>query len=136
MPQIRAEILHPGAAAGPFLVLGQPLSFWGGFDPVSGTIIDHHHPQAGANVTGKILAIPASRGSAGTPAGIAEAVRLGTGPKGLVTIGRDINLVTGFMTAARLYDIKVPVFSVSAADFAGFQTGQKVRLNPDGIISF
>ena len=48
-----ATLVH-GAAAGAPLLLDEPLSFWGGLDPVLGAIIDRRHPQAGANVAGVI----------------------------------------------------------------------------------
>ncbi len=74
-PPIRATVLNPGQCRARALVLDEPLSFWGGFDPVRGTIVDRHHPQRGACLAGKVLVMPGSRGSAGTPAAIAEAIR-------------------------------------------------------------
>ena len=44
--------LVPGKARGAALVLTEPLSFWGGIDPGTGCVIDTHHPQEGATVTG------------------------------------------------------------------------------------
>ena len=40
-----AVTLVPGSAAGPVLRLDEPLSFWGGLDSATGTIIDRLHPQ-------------------------------------------------------------------------------------------
>jgi predicted aconitase len=40
-----AVTLVPGAASGPILRLDEPLSFWGGLDSATGTIIDRLHPQ-------------------------------------------------------------------------------------------
>ena len=74
-PSFQGRVLAPGTAEGPLLVLSEALSFWGGFDPASGRIVDRHHPQAGAVLAGQVLALPESRGSAGTPAGLAEAIR-------------------------------------------------------------
>ena len=48
----------PGTLAGrtgEALVLDEPLSFWGGLDPETGRLIDVHHPQAGAMLTGRVL---------------------------------------------------------------------------------
>ena len=56
-------VLHPGIAQGPVLLLDEPLSFWGAFDPRSGIIIDIHHPQRGQSLNGKILMMLESRGS-------------------------------------------------------------------------
>ena len=45
-----ARTLVAGTAEGPALVLDEPLSLWGGLDPVTGEIVDVRHPQRGANV--------------------------------------------------------------------------------------
>ena len=42
---IRTTVLNPGQCRARALVLDEPLSFWGGFDPADGTIVDRHHPQ-------------------------------------------------------------------------------------------
>ena len=59
MPEGRT--LVAGHAAVLALVLEEPLSFWGGIDPATGALIDTHHPQQGASVTGRILVMPSGR---------------------------------------------------------------------------
>ena len=56
------------------LVLDEPLSFWGGYDPQTGMILDQHHPQAGACISGRILILPATR-SGQEPSGHRRACR-------------------------------------------------------------
>ena len=114
---IHGKILCGGEVRAPVLRLDEPLSFWGGYDPQTGTIIDTHHPQQGRSVTGNIMMLPASRGSAGTPAGIAESLRIGIGPAGVITKQADINILAGLLTAARLYETAVPLVVVSDADY-------------------
>ena len=133
---IRGRVLYGGEASGPLLVLGEPLSFWGGFDPQTGEIIDQHHPQAGERAGGKVLALTETRGSAGTPAGVAEAIRKGEGPVAIIVVKRDVNLVAGCMTADQLYGIRVPVISVDAEDFARLNTGRIADIKADGSIHF
>ena len=58
---IRTTVLNPGQCRARALVLDEPLSFWGGFDPVRGVIVDRHHPQRGACLASKILVMPGSR---------------------------------------------------------------------------
>ena len=77
---IAARVLNAGEAEGPVLVLDEPLSFWGAFDPRTGVVLDVHHPQRGACLTGKVLLMRESRGSGSSPGAIAEAIRLGTAP--------------------------------------------------------
>lgn len=128
-------MLCSGSAKGNALVLQEPLSFWGGFDPRSGRIIDQHHPQAGSSVKNRILVLPESRGSAGTPAGLAEAVRIGNGPKGVITKSPDINILAGFMTAGMLYDVHVPVVVVADSDYENISRAKSIHIHENGRIA-
>ena len=60
---IRVEDLLPGTGAGTVLALTAPISFWGGVDPRTGTIIDARHPQCGQSVAGRVLGLPGTIGS-------------------------------------------------------------------------
>ena len=64
---VESNLINPGICDGQITVLTDPLSFWGGFDPIHGTIIDKHHPRSGLCLTGKIVIMPGSRGSGGGP---------------------------------------------------------------------
>ena len=100
---IRTTVLNPGRCRARAPVPDEPLSFWGGFDPVHGIIVDHHHPQRGTCLAGKVLVMPGSRGSAGTPAGVAESIRRGSGPAAVLLGSADVNIAIGAMVADRLY---------------------------------
>jgi len=91
------------------LELSEPLSFWGGLDPSTGEIIDFHHPQRGENVSGVILYLPSGRGSSSSPSVLAEALRLGHGPKAIVLEVADPIVWLGAFVAELLYGIKCPV---------------------------
>jgi hypothetical protein len=129
-----ARVLNPGAATAEAMVLDEPLSFWGGFDASTGTIVDRQHPQRGDCVAGRMLILPSSRGSAGTPAGIAEAIRRGVGPAGIVLGKADVNVAVGAMVAAALYGVEVPVVMVGDADRARFRSGLRIEVDLDGRI--
>lgn len=132
---IAGRVLHGGEATGSIVVLDEPLSFWGGLDPATGTIIDQAHPQVGVSVAGRVVAMPASRGSSGTPGVLGEALRRGTGPLALVIAKPDVNLVAGALVAATLYDASCPVVLVSSDDLAHLRTGDSVTVAVDGRIS-
>lgn len=74
---IQGRALVAGEAEGEALVTDQPLSFWGGYDQRTGEIIDRRHPLSGQIAAGRVLALPASRGSSTTTAVLLEAVKLG-----------------------------------------------------------
>lgn len=101
--------LVAGAAHGLVLVLDEPLGFWGGVDPATGEIVDVHHPQAGANVAGRVLVAPGGRGSSSSSSVFAEAVRAGTAPAAVVLREADPILALGAIVARELYGHAVPV---------------------------
>jgi predicted aconitase with swiveling domain len=127
-------VLNRGAAAAEALVLDESLSFWGGFDAQTGTIVDQHHPQRGVCVAGRFLVLPESRGSAGTPAGIAESIRRGVGPAGIALGTADVNVAVGAMVAAALYGVEVPVVVIADADRARIRTGDRVEADAEGCL--
>ena len=132
---IEGRVLIAGSAGGPALVLDDRLSFWGGFNPVNGEIIDAHHPQYQQLVGGKILCIPQSKGSAGTPGGIAETLRNGSGPLAFVLGEPDVNISVGTLVANRLYDMNIPVLEISREQMKQVKTGEAVSIDRSGRLS-
>ena len=133
--ELTGEVLIEGQASGIALVLDEPLSFWGGFDPMTGKIIDVHHPQYGQPVTDRILFIPQSRGSAGTPGGIAETLRNGSGPLAFVLGEPDVNIGVGVMVANQLYAMQVPVLQIPLETMRGIHSGDAVAVTREGELS-
>jgi hypothetical protein len=129
-----AVTLVSGAASGPVLRLDEPLSFWGGLDSATGTIIDRLHPQRGACVTGAILMMPTGRGSSSGSATLAEALRLGKGPAAILMRERDAIVVVGAMVAAELYGLTCPVALADARDWEALAAAASLTLEagPDG----
>ena len=131
---IAGVTLAPGAAAGAPLLLEEPLSFWGGLDPKTGLIIDRWHPQAGAGVAGRILLMPAGRGSSSGSASLAEAIRLGFGPAAILLLKRDAIVIVGALAAFELYGLTCPVALVSPGDWGALAaaTWLRVRAEAEG----
>lgn len=132
---IRARVLKAAAVSGPVMVLDQPLSFWGAFEPRTGVILDVHHPQRGASVAGTILLMRESKGSGSAPGAIAEAIRLGTAPAGIVLVSPDINLAVGAEVAESLYGRGCAVVAVSEGDFARLCRMIRLRISAAGEIA-
>lgn len=128
------NMLSEGAVSGRALVLDEPLSFWGGFDPRSGRVVDRHHPQRGLELAGSILVLPRTRGSAGTPGGLAEAIRLGTAPAGILLATADVNLAVGSLVAAELYAKHCPVVALQTADYLRVQNDDVIEIEEHGVV--
>lgn len=136
MAVLQARVLYDGTAAGPALWLDEPLSFWGGFDPATGMIIDANHPQNGKCLKDTILVLPTTRGSGGTPGGVAEAIRLGTGPGAIIMAIGDANVMIGAAVADKLYGLACPVLEISGDAFASLQHAQRISVSPGGEVEF
>lgn len=109
--------LVAGAARGPALATA-PLSFWGGYDPEAGRVIDRSHPALGAEFAGRVLVMPSGRGSSSSSTVLAEAIRLGTAPAAIVLSEPDAILVIGALVAQRLYARTCPIAVLIPADHA------------------
>jgi len=123
-----AEWLHPGTATGPVLVLAEPVSFWGGVDPDTGRIIDVHHPQRGQSVSGVILAMPAGRGSSSSSSVLAEMLRRGTGPAGILMREPDEILVLGAIVAGLMYGASCPMAVLEDGEWHQIEQGAPMAL--------
>ncbi len=132
---IQGQVLIAGRASGSALVLDESLSFWGGFNPANGEIIDVHHPQYQQRVEGRVLFIPESRGSAGTPGGIAETLRNGSGPAAFVLGERDVNIGVGVLVANRLYGLEIPVLAIDPGLMSQISSGTRLSIDAEGVIS-
>ncbi|KVU61673.1 aconitase subunit 2 [Burkholderia ubonensis] len=110
---LSGDTLVAGDAFADVLVLDEPLSFWGGYDSAAGRIVDRGHPLVGASFAGRIMVMAHAKGSSSSSSVLAEAVRNGTGPVGIVLKERDLIISIGAIVAAELYAIEVPVVCVA-----------------------
>ena len=128
------RVLVAGEAEGEALVLGEALSLWGGLDPHSGEIIDRRHPCSGAFVTGRVLVLPAGRGSSSASSILLEAVRAKTGPAASLVAEADAILALGAVVARELYGTNPPVVQLAPTDYGRLANGQWVTVRLDGTI--
>ena len=125
---IEGRVLVAGRASGDALVLDEPLSFWGGLDPSTGQIVEVGHPQRGAVVTGRILVMPSGRGSSSSATVLAEAIRRGTGPAGIVVLQPDAIVAIGALVAAELYGATIPVVLAATHEVSLVAEGDTLKL--------
>jgi len=128
---IAALSLVPGTASGETLVLTEPLSFWGGLNSQTGAIIDQWHPQCGLVMSGRILVMRAGRGSSSGSSVLAEAIRLGRGPSGIILQSRDAIVTVGAMVAMELYGIACPVVLATAQDWPAITASASAAIDAD-----
>ena len=131
--ELRGRALVAGEASGPALVLEAPLSLWGGMDPHTGRLSDHHHPQLGATLTGRVLVMPSGRGSSSSSSVLAEAIRLGTAPVAILLAQPDEILVLGALVAEYLYERTCPIVVLPDAPADAIGTGDRVEVQGDRV---
>jgi predicted aconitase with swiveling domain len=121
---------HPGTAQGEVLLLTERVSFWGGVDH-HGEIIDVHHAQHKAKMTNKSLVMPSGRGSSSATAVLAELIRTGDGPLGIVMLQCDTILVIGALVSAEIYGISMPIVELNQAEYEQLSDGMNVSIVAD-----
>ena len=131
---MQGQVVVAGDGAGELLASMEPLSFWGGYDSRTGEIIDRRHPLSGQIVTGRVLALPNTIGSSTTTAVLLEAVRAGTAPAAILTIGVDSFLALASVVSGEMYGRPIPLVALGPEQFQALLSGTKARISADGTV--
>lgn len=122
MDLLHGRAVVSGCASGEVLYSETGLSFWGGVSPKSGIIVDRHHPLSGLSLHGKILAIPAGRGSCTGSQVILELLLNGNAPAAIVLCHTDEIIALGAIVAEELFNKKLPVLCLEESAFKAIST--------------
>ncbi|MCA9861451.1 MAG: DUF126 domain-containing protein [Thermomicrobiales bacterium] len=132
---LRGTPVVPGEARGLALVAEMPLSFWGGYDPQTGEIIDQRHPLAGEMVAGRVLVIPAGRGSCSGSGVLLEAIAYQTAPAAIIASRLDPIIGLGCVLGDELHQQSPPLILVSEADWAQIAMDDDVSIAANGTVT-
>jgi len=110
-----------------------PISFWGGIDPATANVIDEHHPLAGNNIAGKVLALPGSRGSCSGSSVLLELIDQNLAPAALLFTEAEEILVLGALIGRLMFNKQLPLYRVSEETFATLQGCKQVSVK-DGLL--
>lgn len=108
-----ARSILAGTTEGPIVATSEALSFWGGVDPATGSVIDVHHPLHGTSLTGAILMMPSSRGSCTGSGVLLDLILTGRGPSALIFTEPEDVLTLGALVATEMFSKPLPVVRVS-----------------------
>lgn len=128
-----ATALITGDAQGPVLACTQGLSFWGGVDPATARVIDAHHPLHGADLAGRIVLMPTSRGSCSGSGVLLDMALNHRAPAALIFCEPEDVLTLGALVAAGMFQKSLPVLRVSTQDFARLAAQPHLRITPAAI---
>ncbi len=78
--------------------------------------------------------MPSGRGSSSSSSVLAEAIRAGTAPAGIILLEPDGILVLGALVARELYGRSIPVIVLRPADYAAIETGDEVVISSGRVI--
>ncbi len=123
--------LIAGEAEGTLLMLTAPICFWGGLDPRAGTLSDPRHPQCGAVLSDKIVAIPAIVGSSSSSQYLLEAMYHRKAPRAILLGEKDIIIAMAVIVGR---EMNYPSFPIIHCGFAELRDGATVRISTDGRI--
>ena len=132
---IQGKPLIEGRATGPVFRLTAPISLWGGVDPLTGTIVDPRHPDHGACVAGRVLAIPVTVGSSSSSAIMLEMLRNHVAPAALLLGTPDAIVTMGVVVARELGYETIPVVLVDGGQLETLENGSEVRVSGTGTIT-
>ena len=122
-----------GMADGPVIASSEALSFWGGVDPATGTVIDVHHPLHGTCLTGSILMMPSSRGSCSGSGVLLDLVLTGRAPAAVIFSEAEDVLTLGALIASELFGKTLPVLRVAPEAFAALSRASAARISTTAI---
>jgi predicted aconitase with swiveling domain len=127
--------LLPGSAASAALAADVPLSFWGGFDPDSGEIIDRRHPLSGHIAADQILVLPAGRGSCSGSGVLLESIRNGTAPAAIILSHPDPIIGLGAILGDELFAKHPVLILLPDVERASITTGDRITIDENGRIT-
>jgi len=127
---LKGRKVMSGKAEGEALVSTDPVSFYGGVDPVTGCVTEPGHCCCGESVTGKVFVFPTGKGSTVGSYVIYRMKKLGTAPAAIINKETESIIATGCVISdIPLVDKldKNPVYVI--------RTGEIVKVDADeGIV--
>ena len=97
---IKGRGLVNGKGYGKILFSPEPISFYGGVDPLTGIIVEKGHSLYGKNVKDKILIFPHGKGSTVGSYILLRLKRKGLAPSGIVNLETEPIILIGCMIAS------------------------------------
>ncbi|MCX8568965.1 MULTISPECIES: aconitase X [Hyphomicrobiales] len=128
-----ARSILGGAASGPVIASREALSFWGGVNPATGSVIDVHHPLHGTCLTGSILMMPSSRGSCTGSGVLLDLVLTGRAPAALVFSEAEDVLTLGALIASELFGKPLPVLRLAPEAYEALSRAKSASITDAAI---
>jgi predicted aconitase with swiveling domain len=123
---IKGRKIVGGTAYGEALVSEDPVSFYGGIDPLTGKVIEKGHKLEGKKITGKVFVFPTGKGSTVGSYVIYRMKKNGTAPAAIINLQTEAILATGCVIS----DIPL-IDKIDQQSFMNLKTGVMIRVDGD-----
>ena len=121
--------IFKGKTEGEALVTSQSISFYGGVDPDTGTVVEKGHELEGQSIKDKVLVFPSGKGSTVGSYVIYQMAKTGTGPKALILKDCEAIVAVGCIIS------DLPC--IDQIDVEKIETGMNLSLDAEnGIVEF
>jgi predicted aconitase with swiveling domain len=127
-------VLVAGEASGDVLASRQMLSFWGGVDPATGTVIDHRHPWRGRSLAGAVVVLPKGKGSSTGSYVLLDSLAAGVAPAGILMSQIDEIIALGVVVHEEFNGRAIPALVLDGADFELALAAGRAEIFTDGRV--
>lgn len=134
MIETKGRILTEGKAEGTIIGTNVPLSFWGGFNPATGVVVDRHHPLCGVSLANHILVLPKGRGSCSGSGVLLDAIVSGHAPSAILLAEADEIVALGSIVAEEVFSMKLPIIVLDEGSFEQALLASTACIEEDGIV--
>lgn len=128
MELVHGRKISGGTAEGMALVSHEPISFFGGVNPETGTVIEKGHELEGKSVKETVLVFPHGKGSTVGSYTLYRMKKNGVAPKAIINAEAEPIVAVG----AIISDIPA-VDKLEKDPFTIFRTGMKLKVNADDL---
>lgn len=129
-----AQVLVAGEACGEVRASRQMLSFWGGVDPATGTVIDQRHSLGGQSLAGAVVVLPKGKGSSTGSYVLLDSLVAGVAPAGIVMNQIDEIISLGVIVHEEFHGRAIPVVVLDAHDFPLALAAERAEIHADGRV--
>ncbi len=114
--------LVDGFGEGLTLVSKEPISFYGGVDPITGKVIEKKHPLYGKTIAGKILIFPYGKGSTVGSYILLRLKKRGLAPAGIINVESEPIIIVGCIIS------EIPLMDKPEIDVSEIPSGKKAKI--------
>lgn len=126
MKQLYGRTIKAGNGKGIALVSPEPISFLGGVDPETGTVIEKGHPLEGQSISGRVLVFPTGKGSTVGSYTMYRLAKNDLAPAAIINAQSEAIIAVGAIIS------NIPM--VDLVDIAQIRTGDTVTVQ-DGAVT-